>query len=72
MATLPICSIPNCGKPANGNCTIPLSVPGTVLYTATATAVGPGGSSAGPASDPFTKTAVTHKPSKFSNFRISQ
>jgi hypothetical protein len=62
----------NCGKPANGNCTIPLSVPGTVLYTATATAVGPGGSSAGPASDPFTKVAVTHKPSKFSNFRISQ
>jgi hypothetical protein len=52
----------NCGKPQNGNCTIPLTVPGTVLYTATAAAIGPGGSSAGPPSGPFTKQLVTPAP----------
>jgi len=55
----------NCGKPQNGNCPVPLSITGTVLYTATATAIGPGGTSAGPASVPFSKVAPSNLPVNF-------
>lgn len=52
----------NCGKPQNGNCTIPLTLDNTTVYYVIATVFGPGGSAAGPASNPFTKQVPATAP----------
>ena len=57
----------DCGKPtlaATLTCPLPAALPNNVTLTAKVVAVGPGGESAGPASDPFANTAAPAAPGK--------
>jgi hypothetical protein len=58
----------DCGKPTvvggNVTCPLPTGLPNNVALTAKAVAVGPGGESAGPASDPFANVAAPAAPGK--------
>ncbi len=58
----------DCGKPTvvggNVTCPLPTGLPNNVALTAKAVAVGPGGESAGPASDPFANMAAPAAPGK--------
>ena len=58
----------DCGKPTvvggNVTCPLPNGLPNNVALTAKAVAVGPGGESAGPASDPFANMAAPAAPGK--------
>jgi len=58
----------DCGKPTvvagNVTCPLPTGLPNNVALTVKAVAVGPGGESAGPASDPFANMAAPAAPGK--------
>jgi hypothetical protein len=57
----------DCGKPALAatlTCPLPSGLPNNVALTAKVVAVGPGGESAGPASDPFGNVAAPAAPGK--------
>lgn len=57
----------DCGKPALAatlTCQLPANLPTNVALTAKVVAVGPGGESAGPASDPFGVVAAPAAPGK--------
>lgn len=57
----------DCGKPASAptlTCALPNGLPGNTSLTVTMVAVGPGGSTAGPASDPFANLASPAAPGK--------
>ncbi len=57
----------DCGKPtlaATLTCQLPANLPNNVSLTAKVVAVGPGGESAGPASDPFANVAAPAAPGK--------